>query len=216
MKYMTDGIDKDAALVNTGKQVVAVPPQRIAKPSPGYPGLERFTTAFNLPFGGLWTFEVKLDGQVYGDFVLSVNEPPSPWQESPTFELPIDAGREYVLIGEQGEFGFLIGPYQTVNGKRQYQIPVVAEKPNKYMWFLWGGEDSLTGTLTVTAVKEGSRQEIEIVGPLGLGSSSSLADAQIPTTMKLPDPGMWRLNAYVGNRLLGSVFVRVEANSDSK
>lgn len=205
----------DATLQETGKQVVVVPPQRIEEPSPGYSGLERFTASFSLPVGGLWTFEVKLDGQRYGDFVLSVKEPPSPWQESPTFELPIGAGGEYILIGEQGKFGFLIGPYQIVAGERQYQIPVVAGKPNKYMWFLWGDKDSLKGSLTVTAVKEGSQQEIGVF-TLGLGSSSSLADAQVPSTMKLPEPGMWRLNVYVGNRLFGCVFVRVDANSDLK
>lgn len=68
----------------------------------------------------------------------------------------------------------------------------------------------------MTAVKEGSQQEIGVVSSLGLGSPGQLADAQIPTTMKLPEPGMWRLNAYVGNRLFGSVFVRVDAASDIK
>jgi len=202
----------DATQQDTGKQVVAVPPQQITEPSPGYSGLERFTTSFSLPVGGLWTFEVKLDGQRYGDFALNVDEPPSPWEESPTFEVPISVGSEYVLIGEQGKFGFLIGPYRIEAGERKYDLPIVAERPNKYMWFLWGSKELLQGSFAVTAVKEGSRQEIGVVSPLGLGSQSSLDYTQIPTTMNLPEPGMWRLNAYVGNRLFGSVYVRVAAN----
>ncbi|MBS4191961.1 hypothetical protein KHA94_17490 [Bacillus sp. FJAT-49705] len=55
-----------------GERITAVPPEKITEPSSGYPTLNRFTTFFELPIGGLWRIEVELDGQFYGDVILNV------------------------------------------------------------------------------------------------------------------------------------------------
>ena len=58
---------------DTGERVTAIPPATISEPSPGYSSLERFTATFELPYNGLWRYEIVLDEQVYGDVILMVN-----------------------------------------------------------------------------------------------------------------------------------------------
>ncbi|GLB61422.1 hypothetical protein [Cytobacillus sp. NCCP-133] len=58
----------------TGERIQVLPHQEITDPSPGYPSLQRFSTTFTLPYGGLWKYEVYLDGKAYGDVVVSVAE----------------------------------------------------------------------------------------------------------------------------------------------
>jgi hypothetical protein len=58
----------------TGEGITVLPPKKITEPSSGYSSLNRFTTTFELPIGGIWRFEVVLDEQIYGDVILSVKE----------------------------------------------------------------------------------------------------------------------------------------------
>ncbi len=58
---------------DTDERVTAMSPATITKPSPGYSSLERFTTTFELPYKGLWRYEIVLDEEVYGDVILMVN-----------------------------------------------------------------------------------------------------------------------------------------------
>ena len=68
----------------TEHRVQAVQPKLITEPSSGYTTLERFTTTFELPYGGEWKFEVYLDGQGYGETVVQVAEDPNPFQKQLT------------------------------------------------------------------------------------------------------------------------------------
>lgn len=58
----------------TGEKVTVVSPQTIKEPSSGYSSLERFTATFEVPFSGLWRYEVVLDDEFYADVVLLVKE----------------------------------------------------------------------------------------------------------------------------------------------
>ncbi|WP_096187213.1 hypothetical protein [Evansella halocellulosilytica] len=58
----------------TEERVIAVSPRKVTEPSSGYSSLERFTANFELPIGGLWRYEVELDGELYGDVILSVKD----------------------------------------------------------------------------------------------------------------------------------------------
>ncbi len=70
--------DKELAIyavnTKTNERVIAMGPKKITEPSPGYPSLQRFTTTFAIPYGGLWKYEVYVDEEFYGDVVLSVKE----------------------------------------------------------------------------------------------------------------------------------------------
>lgn len=120
------------------------------------------------------------------------------WKESPLFE-----SGGYTMIGEEGRLGFIYDDAEVV---RFYP-----DKVQKYMWHFWGNEDELIGDFEVLGTHENSSEEIIIV-PKGENSSLSPnngADNHIPTNMTLPKSGMWKLDAYIGNRLFGSVFVEV-------
>lgn len=56
----------------TGERIEVLSPKKITEPSSGYPSLNRFTTFFEIPFAGIWKYEIVLDDKVYGDVVLSV------------------------------------------------------------------------------------------------------------------------------------------------
>jgi hypothetical protein len=197
----------------SGKRLIVMPPVIITEPSSGYETLERFTTGFSLPIGGTWRFEVKLNEQYYGDFVLAVQEP-SPWRSTSTFNLPYTGNDgmpyNYVLAGEKDKVGFLVGPYQNDKGELLEQQPIIAGKGNKYMWHFWGSKEELEGSFNVMAVKEGTTREIDVFSARGLGGPLNGADAANPSSMELPEAGMWRLNVYIHDQLFSSIYVRVE------
>ena len=205
----------EAYHLESGKQVTVLAPETITEPSPGYESLERFITRFSLPFGGTWRFEVELNERPYGDFVLDVREP-SPWTETGTFDIPYVRNdgitSKYVLAGEKGKVGFIIGPSQNDKGELLDKGLIVAGKRNKYMWHFWGSKDELTGRLSIMAIKEGSTREIDIYRGT-LGGSINTADAHTPSSMEFPEEGMWRLNAYINNKLYGSIYVNVQPPS---
>ncbi|MGP4079428.1 hypothetical protein ACTWQL_05885 [Pseudalkalibacillus sp. R45] len=58
----------------TDEKLTVVSPKTVDKPSPGYSSLERFTANFEMPKGGIWRYEVVLDGEFYADVVLSVKD----------------------------------------------------------------------------------------------------------------------------------------------
>ncbi|WP_240418475.1 DUF4871 domain-containing protein [Paenibacillus periandrae] len=199
----------------TGMRVIALPPQTITQPSSGYPGLERFTTTFALPLGGMWRYEVLVNNQLYGDVVLSVAEPS--WMVTPTFELPYISGdgknASYILVGEKGKAGFIVGPYLNEKGMKLDQQPILAGKGSKYMWHLWGSEQELEGEFKVMAVKQGSTELIQVFSTSQLGGGLNGADRTAVSSMSFPEPGRWRLMAYVNDRLLNSIVVDVVSNS---
>jgi hypothetical protein len=168
----------------------------IVRPSSGYPGLQRYTMRFALPLGGMWRFDVLLDGKLYGDVRLSLLEPS--WDISPMFQSGI-----YWMRGVEKGVGFIDAGF-------------VAGKPQKYMWHFWGNEDELTGPFVVKAVREGTDRIVDVFPLNGLSSSNVLgganngADRHAVTTMMLPEPGRWRLLPYIHGRLLDTIVVEVK------
>ncbi|MGM7700538.1 hypothetical protein ACSVDE_02370 [Pseudalkalibacillus sp. Hm43] len=57
----------------TGEKLMVVPPTTITNPSSGYPSLERYTPTFEVPEGGLWRYEVLLNGEFYADVIIRVS-----------------------------------------------------------------------------------------------------------------------------------------------
>lgn len=214
--FLGKNISIEGYHAKSGKRLTVMSPVTITEPSSGYETLERFTTGFSLPLGGTWTFEVKLNEQFYGDFVLAVQEP-SPWISTSTFKLPYTGNdgmpHNYVLAGEKDKVGFLVGPYQNEQGLILDEQPIVAGKGNKYMWYFWGSKKELTGSFNVMGVKEGTTQEIEVFSARSVGSPLNGADAVIPSSMVLPEAGMWRLNVYIQDKLFSSITIQVESAS---
>ncbi|MBD2869237.1 DUF4871 domain-containing protein [Paenibacillus arenilitoris] len=183
-----------ATHLRTGQQADAVRPVEIMEPSSGYEGLERFTARFALPLGGLWRYEVALDGERYGDVVLSLSEPS--WDISPTFK-----SGSYSMRGIEGKVGFIDPGF-------------VAGKANKYLWHFWGEDGELDGELTVMAVKKGDDRMIEVFSGSGLGGGVNGADRTLPSMMALPEAGVWRLLPFIDGLLFDSIVVEVKEDEE--
>jgi hypothetical protein len=179
-----------ATHIETGQQVVAVPPEPITEPSSGYASLERFTASFALPLGGWWKLAVELDGKPYGDVIVWVGDPA--WELSSLFK-----SESYMLRGTEGKVGFIDPGF-------------IAGKSNKYMWHFWNGERELDGKLTVMAVKQGDEQMIEVFAGTNLGGALNGADRSLPSSMVLPEAGVWRLLPLIEGRLVDSIVVEVK------
>ncbi|ETT81064.1 hypothetical protein MKZ08_15435 [Viridibacillus sp. FSL R5-0477] len=85
---------------------------------------------------------------------------------SPTFSLPVTFGDgtkgEFLLIGEEGKVGFLVG-----SGKKGEAVEekIIANKVNKDMWHFWGDKDSISGDFKVVGTdKEGKEHPVLVSG----------------------------------------------------
>lgn len=180
----------DAVHLETGLKVTMQKPMKITEPSSGYPGLQRFTAFAGLPISGKWRYLVQLDGEDYAKVVLEVREPS--WEATPEF-----SSGTYSMRGIEKKVGFIDAGF-------------IAGKGNKYMWHFWGRKEELSGTFQVKAIKQGDTRIINVFEASNLGGKNNGADAHIPSSMSLPEPGRWRLLPYVNGRLLPSIVVDVK------
>ncbi|MDN4608132.1 hypothetical protein [Sporosarcina highlanderae] len=120
------------------------------------------------------------------------------WNESSLF-----TSGSYTMIGEEGRLGFIYDDSEVV---RFYP-----NKTQKYMWHFWGNEDELIGDFKVLGTHEDSDEEIIIVPKIGNTylSPNNGANQHFPTNMTFPKSGMWKLDAYIGDQIFGSVYVKV-------
>lgn len=128
------------------------------------------------------------------------------WEESPTLI------REVIVTddGQTEDFIFRIGD----NGKLGFGEygPFVEGELQKYMWHFWGEQDILTQPFKVIGISGETDKNITV---FEYTSNNSLApntgaDHHIPSSMMLPNAGVWKLEAYFGEELFGSVIVNVE------
>lgn len=104
------------------------------------------------------------------------------------------------MIGEKDKLGFI---YE--NSEVDQFTP---NKVNKYMWHVWG-PDVAYKMLKVEAVLEISSKRLHLFETRLSGTPHNGADAVTSSSMSLPKPGMWKLNAYIDNKLFESVYVKV-------
>jgi hypothetical protein len=94
--------------------------------------------------------------------------------------------------------------------------PLIARKAYQNFWFFWGQEVALKGKLEIIGVKQGNERNRHTVFAAG-GVSEPIkgtADGHIPpSNMTIPEPGLWRLEAYIKDKYFGSIVVDVQANS---
>ncbi|WP_052476486.1 DUF4871 domain-containing protein [Cohnella kolymensis] len=180
----------EAEHLDTGLKVTVQKPLKITEPSSGYPGLERFVAFAGLPISGKWRYVVQLDGEDYANVVLQVRE--ASWEQTPEFRSGV-----YLMRGIEKEVGFIDAGF-------------IAGKVNKYMWHFWGSEEELEGKFQVKAIKQGDTRIINVFEASNLGGKNNGADAHIPSSMSLPEPGRWRLLPYLDDRLLPSIVVEVK------
>ncbi|MEF3313391.1 DUF4871 domain-containing protein [Paenibacillus sp. GYB004] len=175
----------------TGTRITELAEMNVSEAGKAYDDFTRISTRFALPVSGEWSFVVFMDGEPYADVVFDV--PDAPWQVSPIFR-----SGAYDLHGVKGRLGFIDPGFR-------------AGQANKYMWHFWGGKSELEGKLRIVAVRKDSNRVVDVFEGESAGSPLNGADAAAPTMMSLPEPGLWRLMAFIGDRLHGSVVVEVKA-----
>lgn len=138
---------------------------------------------------------------------------------SSTFSLPVTFGDgtkgEYLLIGEEGKVGFLVG-----SGKKGEAVEekIIANKVNKYMWHFWGNKDSISGDFKVVGTdKEGKKHPVLVSGneTVWQYSNTSIspnngADSHIPSNMLFPTSGLWKLEIYFNDKLFDGIVINVK------
>lgn len=136
-----------------------------------------------------------------------------------TFSLPVtlDDGieGEYLLIGEEGKVGFLIG-----SGKKGEAVEekIIANKANKYMWHFWGDKDSISGDFKVVGTdKEGKEHPVLVSGDEKVWQYSNTsispnngADSHIPSNIVFPKSGLWKLEIYFNEKLFWEIAINVK------
>ncbi|MGG3943705.1 DUF4871 domain-containing protein [Peribacillus psychrosaccharolyticus] len=134
---------------------------------------------------------------------------------SSTFSIPVtfeEEGKkgEYILVGEKEKLAFQIDSRaedETIESIES--SPIVANKPDKYMWYLWG-ENLSSKPFKVIGINTDTKQEVVIFNDKVLGSELNGADAHTPSTMEFPTAGIWNLDAYVGEELFENIVVEVK------
>ncbi|GIO34003.1 MULTISPECIES: DUF4871 domain-containing protein [Paenibacillus] len=173
----------------SGRTISELPPTAIIR-SMSYDNFTRVPSDFALPLSGTWKFDVYIDGQKKGDLVFEV--PDSDWNVSPNFVY-----NKSVLTGNKMEMGFVSSGF-------------TAGQPNKFLWHLFaGGEKS--GSFRVDAVKKGTTDVITI---LNTELSGSKLHQTLPSTMQLPEAGLWRLLVYVDGKFYDSMVVEAKAAAE--
>lgn len=103
---------------------------------------------------------------------------------------------------------------QGIEGKIGILGPdFVANQANKHMWHLWGNKADLDGEFKVDAINIKSGEKINpfiFDIPTSLFGPNNGADAHLPSSMKLPEPGIWQLSAYIDEKLFGSINIEVK------
>ncbi|KOP69653.1 hypothetical protein AMS59_22265 [Lysinibacillus sp. FJAT-14745] len=117
------------------------------------------------------------------------------WQESEYFN-----SENLSLIGEPQLLGF-------THSKEE---KIVVSQTGKYGWHFWGESVKSGDFLRVKGTHQLTGKEVELVSNAKLLGPNSGADNHAPTNMTFRTGGMWKLNAYIDGKLLGSVYVKVE------
>lgn len=180
----------EAVHLATGRRETIVKPHVLTPEILAGISFDRYTVFSALPLEGYWRYEVLLEGEFYADVIFDVGEPS--WEAAGTFD-----AENYTMTGIEGKVGFINPGF-------------VAGQPNKYMWHFWGNEEELDGRFEVLAVKQGSKELVPVFEADSLGGEHNGANRHLPSSMTLPEPGLWRLLPYVDGKLIESIVVEVE------
>ncbi|MGM0752502.1 MAG: hypothetical protein ACQET6_11245 [Bacillota bacterium] len=190
----------------TGKRMEVVSPKKITEPSPGYSSLQRFSTSFQVPFSGLWRYEIYLDGKAYGDVVVNVGEQ----EEVSHVKLPEDIPdyvqkRDFEKINWDRKatiFGRNIIGNENKSGIIGADMPSLTGQ--KWMWHLWNTDAS---ELTVVGYHKGESGTVYPILNNGeswtipLGGENNGADVHTPSSVTIPERGEWAFVLYADGEI---------------
>lgn len=105
------------------------------------------------------------------------------------------------LIGEKGKLGI------TNHSK------IYAGKPNKFLWYFFNGEKPDTPFKVIGIRKsDGMKSKVFLTRRKQMVWGFHSVQNGYPTEMVLPEPGVWSLTSFVGDKFHGSIVVNVLPN----
>lgn len=125
------------------------------------------------------------------------------WDLSSTFEHSVvyESGEEgsYTIVGNKDSFGFT-GPF-----------PIIAKDNQKYFWFYFGNENIYDKSVEVKAIKDGEEELIDVYsGTFNESAEVSSDSVNMPSHLKFPSAGVWKVLVYINEELYESIVVEVE------
>ena len=115
----------------------------------------------------------------------------------------IDWNQKAADFGENGIIG-----NENKSGVIGADMPSLQEQ--KWMWHLWGTNDA--EKLTVVGFHKESETIHQIIKDqwtIELGGANNGADAHIPSTVKIPEPGEWGILLYVDGKLFDTLVYEI-------
>ncbi len=164
-----------------GERIQALDPLKITEPSSGYSSLQRFTTTFEIPYGGLWTYEVYLDGDGYGEVAVDIADEENPFEKQLTridIQVVSGAGKygEKVLITDSEILDELKNTFEQVKWdptievmmagredlKATISMKLEENKPEEiYEYRIWFNEGGTTSILSNNLKENYGRLDVE-------------------------------------------------------
>ncbi len=118
----------------------------------------------------------------------------------------IDWDNKAVEFGERGIIG-----NENKSGVIGADMPSLSTQ--KWMWHLWGIEDSRDVKLTIVGYHKDSQtlHPILVVGwQIGLGGPVNGADAHTPSSVKIPQPGEWAILLYTNEKYFDTLIYNIK------
>lgn len=126
------------------------------------------------------------------------------WVLSSTFDHSVgyETGEEgsYEIVGNKDTVGFT-GPF-----------PIIAKDSQKYFWFYFGKESVYNKPIEVKAIKKGTEKAVNILSsPSNFykGAEVSPDSVNMPSHLKFPSAGVWKILVYIDEELYESIVVEV-------
>lgn len=133
---------------------------------------------------------------------VSYEIPENDWELSSTFEHSVvyESGKEgsYTVVGSKDGIGF-IGPF-----------PIIAKDKQKYLWFYFGKENIYDKPVEVKAIKKGTEELVDILSGPGTfyeGAKVSPDSVNMPSHLKFPSAGVWKILVYIDEELYESIVI---------
>lgn len=128
--------------------------------------------------------------------------PNDSWELSSTFQHSIvdNDGKEvsYTIVGNEETLGFT------------GDILMDVEKSHKIFWFYFGKENIFDKPVEVKAVKKGTEELVDLYsGMFYQGAEVSADSANMPSNLKFPSAGIWKILVYINHKFYESIVVRV-------
>jgi hypothetical protein len=128
--------------------------------------------------------------------------PDNGWELTPTFEHSVvfESGEKgsYTILGSKDSIGFT-GPF-----------PIMANEKQKYFWFYLGEENIYDKPVEVKAIKKGTEELVDVLwGPSTFyeGAEVSPGSVNMPSTLKFPSSGIWKVLVYIDGELYESIVI---------